>query len=65
MAQEKKEDLNLAAMEDAVYRWLSENAYSIEDGGCGDVYALFSSLMAATAKPALSPGGMSRAFSKS
>ena len=52
MAQAEK--VNLSAMEDAVYRWLSENAHSLQDGGCGDVSQLFSCLMAVAAKSPIS-----------
>jgi len=52
MAQAEK--VNLPAMEDVMYRWLSENANSIHDGGCGDVSQLYSCLMAAAAKSPIS-----------
>ncbi len=39
---------NPPAMEDAFRQWWSRNSYILEDGGCGDVLALFEALKAAS-----------------
>jgi hypothetical protein len=38
------------AMEQAFREWWSQNAYALEDGGCGDVVALCAALNAALPK---------------
>jgi hypothetical protein len=63
MAQAK--EVNLPAMEDFVYLWLSRNWYSIEDGGCGDVQALFAGIAIAAKSPVSLPSAKPKAASKS